>query len=397
MTGSTTAGSVSRSTAFLLALLLGTSGCGADRKGARGETENLAQCRSALATAGKVFADYRQAAAADPRQWFKVFSGEIAQRTFLARLSLQWRSEFTLNDKLAANEKLLDGRQIKEGFYLRHLTRPSAGFLLGRRSNFLFGLIMVSPSDPGFSPPDGSFLAPPPKAHISTPWFTQDRYPDYSLSASSVQLDAVVLEGCRQDATVSILHAWRTKEYAALVIGCEASLGGEDLPLFPYEGFRRFAALSDQQVQLPSMTPAGGVTISSVCLDRSFGENGTELQHIGMPSSISATFLPVELSDHARPVLHSLIFQLDERAQWWVPFWAVRKQLAAAHEDTFDLANALKLTYPLAVSPSTDPKGREEMLLAYQTLLNINEEHVSAFAPNPQEAGQPCSTSRTSS
>jgi hypothetical protein len=351
----------------------------------------LAQCRSEMAAGLNNFASYRQAAEGDPRQWFKAFSGDIAQRPFLARLALRWHSEFGLNDKLQGNETLLDGRQATEAKDSeQQRPRSSAGFLLGRRSNYLFGLVMVSRTDPGFAAPDW-LRTPPPAAHIYVPWGV-DRDPGYSLAASSVQVDVEVLAGCREGAPPSIVHAWRTKYYFALVIGCEAALGGTDMPLFPYEGFHRFIALSDQEIALPTMTPAGGVAISWVCLDRRYGEPGMGLKRIGMPSSISAAFLPVEEGGMAQPVLHSLIFHLDEGTEWWVPFWAVRTQLASA-QDIFDLAGVLELPFTLTASPSTAPERRLAMLRSYQNLINNSEEHVIASGHQPEAAGAPCSTS----
>lgn len=353
--------------------------------------KNRQQCQVSLAAAKGEFAQYRRTAELDPRLWFRYFSGEVVKRVFLARLSLHWHSQFELDDKVGPFEALQGGRELKEERDKQQVTRSSAGFLLGRRSNYLFGLIMVSRTDPGFAAPDASFLALPPKAHIATPLFTPDRYPDYKLVQSSVQVEVEVLAGCREGAPASIVHAWRTRDFFALVIGCDAPLGGTDLNLFPYEGFRRFGAFSEREVAFPSMTPSGSVAMSLVCLDRRFGEAGIESRRIGMPSSISATFLPVDEAGTATPVLHSLAFQIDDKTEWRMPFWTVRKQLASAQE-IFDLAGALELPYSLAPSSSMDPDRRKPMVVSYQNLINKNEEHVNTVTPQIHTEGPACST-----
>ena len=371
----------------------GLAQCGSEVGACREESgKNRQQSQVSLAAAKDELTQYNRSAELDPRLWFRHFSGEVANRVFLARLTLHWHSEFELDDTVGVSEVLQGGRELREVRDQQQVTRSSAGFLLGRRSNYLFGLIMVSRADPGFAAPDGSFLALPPKAHIATPLFTPDRYPDYKLVQSSVQLEVEVLAGCPEGAPASIVHAWRTKDFFALVIGCDAPLGGKDLDLFPYEGFRRFAAFSEREVAFPGMTPNGGVAMSLVCLDRRFGEAGTGSKRLGMPWSISATFLPVDNAYTATPVLHSLAFQIDDKTEWRVPFWAVRKQLASAQE-IFDLAAALELPYSLVPSASTDPGRRKPMLVNYENLINKNEEHVSTVTPQLAASGPACSTS----
>jgi hypothetical protein len=93
-----------------------------------------------------------------------------------------------------------------------------------------------------------------------------------------------------------------------------------------------------------------------------------------MPASVAPTFLPFG-SESREPVLHSMIFQVDAEKQVWLPFWAVRKQLASARE-SFDFDRVLGAPLPVVPRGAYDPALRAKMLPSYQSLINLNTEHA---------------------
>lgn len=318
------------------------------------------------------FARYRASLATDPRSEFAAFGQSVAQRPFLARLKMTWFAIFKLQDELKPGETLLGRREVEEQRVERQNTVSSAGFLLGRRSNFIFGLVQVPVDDRALLYPGDYFLTPPGKAEIEVP-MAFNRYPEYALSFAGLQVEGEVLAGCGAGPT-AILHAWRTEKFIALVIGCEAPLGGTDIPLLRYEGYERWTRLTEQEIAFPFMTPAGGVAMAWTVLDRKYGEAGLVRTGIGMPASLGVTFLPLSEGTQ-EPVLHSMIFQIDAATQVWQPFWAVRKQLASARE-SFDFDRVLDVRLTVIPEAAYDPALRAKMLPSYQSLINMNEEYA---------------------
>ena len=318
---------------------------------------------------------YREATESDPRKWFAAYSGAVAERSFRARLDMTWLTTFSLKTELAPTQSLLSGRAVEEQQVTLLQTSQSAGFLLGRRSNFVFGLIQVSPNDPALQTP--SFALPGP-AEVEVP-LSFNYFAEYELSSRELHLGVEILEGCGGGPSV-VLHSWRTEQFIALVIGCESSTGALDIPIFPYEGFERWTRLTGTPLPLPLTTPAGAVSMAQITLDRKYAETGQERTAAGMPASVTAAFLPLEEGER-RPVLHSMIFQIDEGSQVWLPFWAVRKQLASARENDWGLDKAFGLP-DLRMSPA-QLELRRKMLSSYQNLINFNQEHAEATSSPP--------------
>jgi hypothetical protein len=376
---------------FLLASLGGWTSCKrsqelqAELQAAKAGCEEMVETarRSAETQAAGLQAQLerdRAATASDPQKWFAVFSRSVAERPFVARLKVRWIANFKLQYELKEGQTLLGGRRVEEQQRTDwQETVSSAGFLLGRRSNFLFGLVQIPVNDPAVLDPGDRFWYPPRSAEVEVP-FDLNPMAEYALSAGWVEVETEVLAGCGAG-PATIVYAWRTEKLIALVIGCEATYPGPDITLFPYEGYGRWTRLADQEIAFPLMTPAGGVAMAWMRLDRKYGESGMTRTGIGMPASVGPTFLPLE--EAHEPVLHSMIFQTDATEQVWFPFWAVRNQLASARQ-SLDLDRALGVSWPVAY----DPDLRTKMLPSYQSLINLNEEYElpGLFPPQMQSS-----------
>ena len=324
------------------------------------------------------FGRYVAAMSAAPDAWFVNNDMALASRQILGKLTITLTASFAITKELSPHETLVGGRMEEETRTQRTSTTASAGFLLGRRSKINFALVMASGDEPALQSPSASFFTPPGEAEVNVPnWFNHTV--SYALKGTTASLDAEE-SGCGAN-PVAVVQAWRVEEkgrvIVAAVLGCQSADSDmrpiSDLPLFGYEGYQRWTSLSERPLAFLRTTPQGGVSLMWGSLDREYGESGELLEGLGMPESVVAVFLPKLEAGINDPILHSMLFQVDEQSEYWVPFWALRKQLAAA-PDQLDLGSVLGLAVPILPRGALDSTLRDSMLSSYRDLMNISDQ-----------------------
>src|SRR4051812_18851245 len=88
--------------------------------------------------------DRYRAITKDPSGWFEALGRNVVDRTFVASLNATWLVDFELQDRLREKESLVGKRGIVEERSSNQVSATSTGFLLGRRSNFIFGLVQIN-------------------------------------------------------------------------------------------------------------------------------------------------------------------------------------------------------------------------------------------------------------
>lgn len=256
--------------------------------------------------------------------------------------------------------------------------RHRKGVVLGARNHSVFILTALTDEESRFrvssiAPTTFQFL---PEGIFKKMWYS------YTNTANEVSL-SYRLNGAlgrwdQRNATV--LHAWKRGSMTLLVLGCEAP----DVPsveTLPITGEKDWLTMvENEQLLYPISQLNGCVGLVPSKFDRGYDHRGKTVAWSGFAGSIHLVFQPIHLAP--RPVIHSLILQLDSGNSFWTPA-RQEKQYMQAVSDQFDLSNVINpqiqidgpipFVGPVNFSDQDLQIRRKRLLESYRTILQRTE------------------------
>ncbi len=244
------------------------------------------------------------------------------------------------------------------------------GVLLGRRSNFVFGLVMVPDLSPAlYCPTASDAFRPPSKKTLAKRWYWMDKTAEYVLAEqpiSRVLHVRALAYGSKRPAPAAparVVQAWREadKGFSVLVVGVRVDDEGVD-PGPPYVSERGWMALTEKPGVFPMTAPNGGIVLHKEHLGEAYRrdkENNPAVNSAwdyyrdgwlrpdwdGTQGRIEVLFapLPEGKPEEIAPQVHSLIFPMIERQSFWLPFWSLRERLLAPSDLDLSVLPALNV------------------------------------------------------
>ena len=335
------------------------------------------------ATAMRELRRLEQYGNSDPRNLSAVLAKTVSDREVEVSFQVILSNRFKFPKKLPAKATFPEGRREEETKTYPRKGPLRKGLLLGRRSHSVFCVFMVAKDElePCFQ------VEPVRSIHVKTvdEWFERDHPYDLVGTEAVVQTRIAAFHESRLRPCV-IVHAWKTPEFAVFVGGYECSNApgatpdaqNVDLDLLPYKGEKNWLGVLDKpQTNLfPVSTLNGCVALINPELGPDFDHRGLDRSWEGFALSISTLFMPDDRR-YLKPVIHSLIYQIDSKRALWMPYWGEKKHLDAVNS-VLDLNDYFSVRFeyngtnrPVKISDSDANDGvkRHGLLEAFRSLM----------------------------
>ena len=230
------------------------------------------------------------------------------------------------------------------------------GVLLGRRSNFAFGLVMIEDLSPALHCPtaDTAFDPPAPEV-LDKRWYWKDKKAEFVMDDPGItrvlytRLRSIGSDRLAQPVDLRVVRARRepNRGFTVLVLGQAGAAEGVD-PGPAYVAEQAWMSLTERLGVFPMTAPNGGIVLHKEHMGEAyrrdkhlrpsvnrawdyFRDGWVRADWDGTPGRIEVLFAPLPEGEGGKlvPQVHSLVFPMLQRQSLWLPFWAVRERLIA--------------------------------------------------------------------